>query len=279
MDNNQVTSLYVSNFPSRWIPSDIHLVMFKFSEVLEVFIPGKVNKQGKRFAFVRFRSNTATSYLIHQINLMQVDGVRLSANLAKDRIKNSYQNNNDQKPTDVLATNKPYAGKPTFLHQHKDDRSFADVVHGNEEIPSENRSFNPIGDSALLLQSCIIGVLKALIPIGTLTEFFAKTAPKVSKIIPIGEVSFLFMFQTSDDMTCMIMNQPEWVHLMFSSLREWKEGDATVDRLCWSWYVGYLQNSGPRISFELPPLVCARWWTGAPRLNLGAGWTLLRSLS
>ncbi|KAJ4847756.1 hypothetical protein Tsubulata_041794 [Turnera subulata] len=70
-------------------------------------------------------------------------------------------------------------------------------------------------------------------PIGTLTEFFAKAAPKVSKIIPIGEVSFLFMFQTSDDMTCMIMNQPEWVHLLFSSFREWKEGDAAVDRLCW----------------------------------------------
>ncbi|KAJ4823054.1 hypothetical protein Tsubulata_027791 [Turnera subulata] len=85
IENNLAVSIYVANIPLRWLPTDVHLLMSRFGEVLDVFIPQKRNKQGKRFAFVRFRNNIDTQHLLRRITSVEVDGTALVANIARGR--------------------------------------------------------------------------------------------------------------------------------------------------------------------------------------------------
>ncbi|KAJ4849858.1 hypothetical protein Tsubulata_014624 [Turnera subulata] len=64
VENNLVLSIYVTNLPACWLPMDLHLVMSRFGEVFDVFIPRKPNRNAKRYAFVRFKNNASPQYLI-----------------------------------------------------------------------------------------------------------------------------------------------------------------------------------------------------------------------
>lgn len=50
------STLYISNFPENWSCSALKESLSKLGDVKDVFIPGKRNAEGKRFAFVRFDS-------------------------------------------------------------------------------------------------------------------------------------------------------------------------------------------------------------------------------
>ncbi|KAJ4848780.1 hypothetical protein Tsubulata_031960 [Turnera subulata] len=83
--NHEDFSVYVENLPARWAPTDIRLLLSKFGDVMDVFIPGKMAASGKRFAFVRFKCNTDNQTLFSNINMVEVDDGNLLANLAKGR--------------------------------------------------------------------------------------------------------------------------------------------------------------------------------------------------
>ncbi|KAJ4843206.1 hypothetical protein Tsubulata_011404 [Turnera subulata] len=140
-DNNEITSLYIGNIPQRWIPTDLHLVMGKFADVMDVFIPLKLNRNKKHYAFVRFRNNTTAAYLIHSINSLHVDGENLHASIAKHRIM------------------PPKAPRrlPTFVNIVSNARSFADVVQSQKSptvqtepqaLPGKFNSPNNITEAA-----------------------------------------------------------------------------------------------------------------------------------
>ncbi|KAJ4834031.1 hypothetical protein Tsubulata_010747 [Turnera subulata] len=127
INNNQVLSLYVANVPRRWLPTDIHLGMSKYGEVLEVFIPRKLNNKGKRFAFVRFKNNVQPQFLIKHISSMQVDGERLIASVARARATNTKNGNEESKNKQAARTKPAPAGL-------RDNRSFAEVVRADDNL-------------------------------------------------------------------------------------------------------------------------------------------------
>ncbi|KAJ4829124.1 hypothetical protein Tsubulata_036821 [Turnera subulata] len=75
----------MANFPDRWLPTDLHLVMSRFGDVMDIFIPQKLNRNGNRYAFVRFKNNTPTQDLVQRIVALHVDGASLEASVARGR--------------------------------------------------------------------------------------------------------------------------------------------------------------------------------------------------
>ncbi|KAJ4830423.1 hypothetical protein Tsubulata_023053 [Turnera subulata] len=59
INNDQILNVYVENIHSRWTSIDIHLILTKFGEILDVYITAKLSKLGKRFSFVRFKKTSA----------------------------------------------------------------------------------------------------------------------------------------------------------------------------------------------------------------------------
>ncbi|KAJ4822273.1 hypothetical protein Tsubulata_006379 [Turnera subulata] len=85
VDNNLIVSIYVENLPNRWTPIDAHLVMSRFGDVMDIFIPQKLKKKGNHFAFIYYKRSGDVRELTTKINTLQLDGLYLSASLAKNR--------------------------------------------------------------------------------------------------------------------------------------------------------------------------------------------------
>ncbi|KAJ4829853.1 hypothetical protein Tsubulata_027933 [Turnera subulata] len=88
MANGDVYSLYIQNLSHRWSPMELYRIMSKHREVVDVYILRKKASNGRRFGFVRFRSNCDLNRLLSDINRVQVEDGMVSANIVKERGSN-----------------------------------------------------------------------------------------------------------------------------------------------------------------------------------------------
>ncbi|KAJ4822528.1 hypothetical protein Tsubulata_029557 [Turnera subulata] len=85
MANDEVYNLYVQNLSHQWSPMELYCIMSKHGEVVDVYIPKKTASNGRRFGFVRFRSNCDLQRLLDDVNMLQVEDGTVTANIAKER--------------------------------------------------------------------------------------------------------------------------------------------------------------------------------------------------
>ncbi|KAJ4847987.1 hypothetical protein Tsubulata_042091 [Turnera subulata] len=256
MHNNEALSVYVANLPGRWIPMNIHLVMSKYGEVLDVFIPKKLNSRGKRYAFIRFKNNIQIQYVLQCINSLHVDGERLVADIAKGRAN-----------TDALDTPPKRRARSQSANIHlRDNRSFVDVVKPTSErhinsssnvdgfpnpYRNPNTSYIPKDTSLDWLYRCAFSVLKSSMPLDEVQELFSFKNCLVDKVIPLGGVSFLFLFQSADVLNDMVTSKATIFSHHCATFRAWKDGDTSHNRLCWMLVKGVPPNAWNEDFFSL----------------------------
>ncbi|KAJ4834677.1 hypothetical protein Tsubulata_023437 [Turnera subulata] len=83
--NGDVLTLYVENLSTAWKPMDVHRILSKYGEVVDVYVPKKRNKERKRFGFVRYRGIRNTHHLLMDVNRVQTEEGVLMANVARER--------------------------------------------------------------------------------------------------------------------------------------------------------------------------------------------------
>ncbi|KAJ4841792.1 hypothetical protein Tsubulata_040260 [Turnera subulata] len=184
--------------------------MSKFGDVMEVFIPRKLNRAGKHFSFVSFKRNIDAQTLILSINLVSLDRITLVASLAKQRV---------QPPS----------------------RAFADVIQSQGSLPNKtSEPSHPISDQSYIPKDattawncCALGILKNPILFNSLKVLFCTITHTEVSIIPIGGVSFMIKFKSMEEMRTVVDSLPGDVAQLFSVFRAWENGDAAFNRLCW----------------------------------------------
>ncbi|KAJ4848855.1 hypothetical protein Tsubulata_013656 [Turnera subulata] len=235
MDNNLVVSIYVENLPSRWTPTDVHLVMSRFGDVMDVFIPQKLNKKGSRFAFIRFKSSGNVRDLTEKINTVQMDGTSLVASLARNRAQQNGAN------TKAHTTSHGHA-RQQQVGSSTHNKSYVEILQGpaqdlprtqNTSQPPAEQIYIPKDGSPNWLGQCMLAVLKNPIPFRSLTAIVHSNVNKDASIIPMGGVSYLIRFQTDDELHSVLRNKPPALTQIFSDIRKWKAGDRAFNRLCW----------------------------------------------
>ncbi|KAK2375109.1 zinc finger CCCH domain-containing protein [Trifolium repens] len=91
VDKNS-TSFYVSNFPEEFNVGDLWKIFAHYGSVGDVYIPNKVDKRGKKFAFVKFKGVKEVEELARRLEDVWSGTFKLWVNLARfDR--------NDQGPS------------------------------------------------------------------------------------------------------------------------------------------------------------------------------------
>ncbi|GJZ21180.1 RNA-directed DNA polymerase, eukaryota [Tanacetum coccineum] len=73
-------SVFVSNFPDGCTSKDLWKVCNEYGSVVDVFIPNKKSKMGKRFAFVRFIKVNNLDRLVENLNTIWIGRFHLFAN-------------------------------------------------------------------------------------------------------------------------------------------------------------------------------------------------------
>ncbi|KAJ4835672.1 hypothetical protein Tsubulata_036526 [Turnera subulata] len=116
INNGEVVTLYVENLAMVWKPMDIHRILSKYGEVVDVYVPNKRNKERKRFGFVRYRGIKDTQRLLMDVNKVQTEEGVLKENVARTR-------------SVIRPTQKPYVPPPSDRGVRAEHgRSYADTV-------------------------------------------------------------------------------------------------------------------------------------------------------
>ncbi|KAJ4836619.1 hypothetical protein Tsubulata_031853 [Turnera subulata] len=200
IDNDLVVSFYVANLPQRWLPTDVHLVMSRFGEV------------------------------------MHVDGVTIEASVA--RLRNQTPGKKFTLAGTPRPGTLPERKHGSIVPPKSFAQAVQPILESHnrvapQAIPPKNQVYVPRDESLVWLGSCVFGVLKNPMPFNSLKVLFHTNIGSDVHIIPIGGVSFLFRFKSNEDLQKLLQNKPDLVYTLFADFRAWKDEDTAFNQLCW----------------------------------------------
>ncbi|KAJ4825486.1 hypothetical protein Tsubulata_030264 [Turnera subulata] len=231
IDNQGVINLYVENLPSRWTAIDVLLFLSRFGEVIDIYIPVKRARNGRRFGFVRFSACNDIQPLISSINLVKVENGTLQALIAHGRPIS-------RKPPH-LKSNPPLPPPPSNTINK---RSFAETVKVTTSVPSSNLncvidkasiSFTPLQSETEWLSKSAFGVLSEPMDFQIVSKLFHDHGHHDIKICELGGDSVLIQFPTPTAMHEFIESNSDWVSNFFDLLRAWQLNDGATNRKVW----------------------------------------------
>ncbi|KAJ4847224.1 hypothetical protein Tsubulata_010687 [Turnera subulata] len=230
MDSNQLTSVYVENIPPTWTPKDVHLALAKYGEIIDIFIPAKLAKNGSRFGFVRFKPVRVIKQLIEGISSVRTANGILNANLAR---KDKKEVENSKGPRQPLSTHPPNS-------RIQVGKSFIDSLKGNsakEILADQNTTkgfasfmFEPCMETLEWLECSIFGILEKKISCDEIVEKIQSEGFHKVRVSEIAGDSVLIQFSSKARMEDFLGLNLEWFQSNFSLLRPWQEGDATIKK-------------------------------------------------
>nr|GEU58001.1 RNA-directed DNA polymerase, eukaryota, nucleotide-binding alpha-beta plait domain protein [Tanacetum cinerariifolium] len=77
------TSLFVTNFPDQTTSKELWRNCKQYGNVIDVFIPNRMSKSGKRFGFVRFIKTSDVDRLVNNLRTIWIDRFKLHPNIAR----------------------------------------------------------------------------------------------------------------------------------------------------------------------------------------------------
>ncbi|GLU18987.1 hypothetical protein SLE2022_352590 [Rubroshorea leprosula] len=81
----QVESFFIYNFPEEWDAKALWYQYQRYGKVVDVFIPSKRDRWGKRFGFVRMRGVQDVKQLEERLNRIWIESYKLRARVASSR--------------------------------------------------------------------------------------------------------------------------------------------------------------------------------------------------
>jgi RNA recognition motif-containing protein len=88
--DQETTSYFITNFPEEAKTTELWSKFSRYARVAEVYIPNKLDKQGRRFGFVKFRDVIDAVELLRKISNIWMGSFKIRVNLSKFH-KNSEQ--------------------------------------------------------------------------------------------------------------------------------------------------------------------------------------------
>ncbi|GJT01912.1 RNA-directed DNA polymerase, eukaryota [Tanacetum coccineum] len=165
-------SIFVTNFPDNFGSSDLWKVCEGYGKVVDVYIPNRMSKAGKRFTFVRFIRVEDIDRLIGNLCTIWIGRFHLHANVVRFERASKHVKPSGYTPSNV----------------HGKSGSYAKAVRGNFplNVPATPASFTPalvLDDACAIIRDFshhVMGKVKDINSIPNLQTLLSKEGfPKV----------------------------------------------------------------------------------------------------
>lgn len=255
-------SLYVTNFLSDWGARDVKQILNKIGVVM----PEKLNKEGKKFAFARFERNARVEDIMEKVKGLSVGNEKLYAHLARfDRSKegsntqpgkqknwyvqssfrkddisylsmaNRNVNQVEKEPKVTIgghmeSMEKVQIGKgrdkeTTFTHQKGNGQR---TMHKDRAV-----QFLLSKESIAWAKNIFICGLKDGVSARDAVEFLQAKNLNKTRICQLTFDSWILDPGTLEEKEKLMKEDPEWLSLAFSFVRQWRENDCNSQRKVW----------------------------------------------
>ncbi|KAI3789461.1 hypothetical protein L2E82_02257 [Cichorium intybus] len=118
-------NIFITNFPSHFSVRELRNTCEKYGAVNDVFIPKKLSKAGKHFAFVRFVKNGDVQNLVNNLNSIWIGKIKLFAKVARFDRNVGYANRQNVSPNNFA-----YWKNVGPIVRNNGVRNYADVLRG-----------------------------------------------------------------------------------------------------------------------------------------------------
>ncbi|KAJ4839188.1 hypothetical protein Tsubulata_038956 [Turnera subulata] len=228
--DGHLLSIYVENIPMVWTIADILSTLSVYGEIIDVYIPGKKSRNGKRFGFIRFKKVQNHSRIIEGIS---------SIPTPEGKLRGSYAREIGYAPTSQPSKN------PAITHVNRtmQGKSYAQTVKKQDDASSlrvkpvcngtANVFFCPLDETMNWLNCCAYGVLSSPIERDVVQEIFISNGIHDAVVSELGGEAVLVHFQSQDAKRSFLSSLPMWIEDHFQVFREWMQGDGAPNRKCW----------------------------------------------
>lgn len=221
-DKVPTVSFFVSNFLEEVSMGDLYKLFLKFGRVWEVFIPKKLDRWGRRFAFIKFREVVDVVELEESLKEVWWGNLKLKVNLSRfDREVKGGHN--------IPATKKvAVVGKHVVA-----ETSYLNVVEGRSPVEAPFLEFLP--DEVLLkeLQNAMVGRLMYHLEVDALQTCLFMEGWSGIKVVPLGEK----LVMLKEDRQGVIAKAREakkaWWSETFTEVVPWSPNIVATSRRTW----------------------------------------------
>ncbi|XVF28563.1 hypothetical protein REPUB_Repub15cG0040600 [Reevesia pubescens] len=255
-----VTYVFVNNIPKqvhwRWL----WRIFSHHGKVVDVLIPKKRSKSGRRYGFIRFSNRGDAFKVIKRLNGVWLLNAQLGVNIARFKGRSFYWRKVSKNPSTIPASNfevnntspdidvQPAIGNGVL----PDKKSYLQVLmknstpsakssshHCSEEVdisspPKIYKSCSGVIEEEALhsLESCVIGVERDY-ETNTLLENFRINGVSEVSLKKISGRQFLIMFEDKEFMSAMEEQQWCWLKEWFVEITLWSENFSLKFRVTW----------------------------------------------
>ncbi|GKA38216.1 nucleotide-binding alpha-beta plait domain-containing protein [Tanacetum coccineum] len=156
-------SVFVTNFPDHFSFRDLWRVCDDYGKVIDVFIPNKLSKAGKRYAFVRYIKIENIDRLVANLCTIWVGRLRLHANIlrfqrAPQKFGNTHGRNeaSHQRLSHILIFKGPL--KSNLMHK-KSYASMVQNMEGKSDAMVDSKPALVMNNSCILQRDFTLGLM------------------------------------------------------------------------------------------------------------------------
>ncbi|MCH81454.1 RNA recognition motif, partial [Trifolium medium] len=224
-------SFFVTNFPDDSTVEDLWMVFARHGRVGDVYIPNKVDKWGRRFAFVKYRDVKEVGELNQSLEEVWLGTFKLRVN------KYRFERNEDLKKKEDSPRPKSRAvGEGEGRVQQ--GCSFRTALVRNEGRDygfQDHDVLNVEVDDALVkeLEQSFVGKLVLNVEVGRIkTTLYMEGLAHIS-VTDMGGKMVLLHSPKAGEMEVMCSSKPDWLTYYFKEVRPWSPSSFMDRRIAW----------------------------------------------
>lgn len=234
------TSLFFTDFPKDWMSRSMWSFFNRFGLVVDIYVPLKRTKTGKRFGFVRYKGVSDIDALTSKIKTIAVGMDPITINLAKfkrrlsdNAVKRTGRLDYHVSPTWKNLPPPPLGPKGTFADALR--RGIEEQRPPSQLLPDPPTTVVSDDETKEWLQRCAVGDIKNLDLLHDLPHLLRREGFIDCQAKYVGGFRFLIECPTQELLTKVLSDGMDKLTQWFQWLRPWSSASETTrpGRLVW----------------------------------------------
>jgi hypothetical protein len=244
-----LTTFFFTDFPTSFGAKAMINAFHYYGDILEVVIPAKRDRRGRRFGFARFKNVMDAQGFESELANLTIGRDKISVNLSRyhrhegsrvDR-KESQKKRDDQHREGGRKGegHRPFHKTVQPLNLKEPKSSYAQVVRKTkcekqgEEFHRICLSYEADKEDLKRYQKAFIGKVAQSGMTYNIQEAFHREGYFGVKVTPLGSNLTLLEGQDEGEVEALMEDAKDWLDQWFSSIRPWSPNDIDTERSIW----------------------------------------------
>ena len=238
-NNADITSFYFTHFPDEANEELLWRHFKNWGDVREVYIAKRLNKDGRRYGFMRFKGVSDAKGLEVRLDNIFINDCKLFVNLP--RFDRPVRNTELQKKNPIRRKYTDEASKPCGVTTGALRRSYVDVVtkggcqgdKRTDEAQTPTILINPDEGGEYWCNETWVGMLKKVMEVETLEDRITWELGYNVRTKFLGDDMVLLPGMSDDKAQLLIQSETESDDSLFYSLEKWTPKCRPNNRVVW----------------------------------------------